>query len=238
MEMEDKAQSPVSPKSSSSRKMVIILVVVLLLLLTAGGYMFLNKQSANLQKVANVSSSKATPSTGGSMVSSLKDLFSKTVSMQCDFTDEDGRKTVAYIKSGAVRSDVSGKTAQDIGSVIMKDKKIYFWNGKQGTMMEFDFTKMMENAEKITPGVQKTTTPSSQNQSAEMMQNLEKYKQNCKPAVISDSLFTPPSDVKFTDVSQMMKANGLSEEQLKQIQQQAQQEIQKSGSQNSPSIPQ
>ena len=38
------------------------------------------------------------------------------------------------------------------------------------------------------------------------MAQMEKYKDSCKPAVVSDSLFVPPIDIKFQDYSQMMKS--------------------------------
>ena len=63
---------------------------------------------------------------------------------------------------------------------------------------------------------------------------LEKFKEHCKPAAVSDSLFIPPTDVKFTDYSSMMKQNiqaipsggsggAMTEEQIKQLQQKYQQ---------------
>lgn len=81
--------------------------------------------------------------------------------------------------------------------MIMKDNKMYFWNGKEGMMMEFDPSAMMGEAPaKNVPGQQKPE---------DVVAALEQYKQYCKSATVSDSLFTPPADVKFTDVSAMMK---------------------------------
>lgn len=37
-----------------------------------------------------------------------------------------------------------------------------------------------------------------------MMASMEKYKDSCKPAVVADSEFTPPTDVTFQDMSKMM----------------------------------
>ena len=39
----------------------------------------------------------------------------------------------------------------------------------------------------------------------DMLGAIDKYKDSCKPAVVSDSLFTPPTTVEFTDFSKMME---------------------------------
>lgn len=182
-------------------------------------------QSAPVQNTAQTSPKP----TNANVFSSIKDALSKSVSLQCDYTDDSGRKTIAYIKAGAVRSDYTGKTAQESGSIIIKDKKMYFWNGKQGMMIQVDPSEMMGS---ITPSAQKT--PSEQQKPGDVVNTLEKFKESCKPSVVADSLFTPPTDVKFTDFSEIMKTStkqitpgvtvggAMTEEQIKALQQQYQ----------------
>ena len=44
--------------------------------------------------------------------------------------------------------------------------------------------------------------------SADTLAELEKYKDSCKPTVVADSMFVPPADVKFQDLSKMMQQSG------------------------------
>src|SRR5581483_5937980 len=174
----------------------ILLVVVILLILGGGGYYLYSKQMAK-------NSSPAMQQTGG-LFGSIKDALSKSLSLQCAFTTEDGTNVVAYMKAGAVRVDSEAKEAQQSGSYIMKDKKLYFWQkgSKEGTMMEsVEPSITPEKTQEVRP----TATGSSQeNQSDNLLSMLEKFKDKCKPTVVGDDLFTPPSDVKFTDFSKMM----------------------------------
>ncbi|HSX40001.1 MAG TPA: hypothetical protein VLF68_00100 [Candidatus Saccharimonadales bacterium] len=197
----------------------IIIVAVVVLLVLGGGYMFLKNS-----KSAPASSTTATSTSGnsGGVFGSIKDALSKSVSLQCDFTDETGRKTVSYIKNGAIRADVTGQTAQENGSVIMKDNKMWVWNGQTGFMMD------LSSADKGNAGQNQAVS-----QQEEVMNSLEKYKSSCKPAVVADSLFATPSNVKFQDMSQMMKGvptgmpsgmpSGTSQQQQQQMQQYLQQ---------------
>lgn len=166
-----------------------ILIVLALVLLVGGGAFF-----------AISSSKKGTPASNssnpvGNTFSSIKDALSKSVSLQCNFTDETGRKTTSYIKNGAVRADIEAQKAEESGSVIVKDKKMYFWNKTSAFMMDLSATEVTG-----TPGASQ-----AENEQQSLMNSMEKYKESCKPAVVSDALFTPPSDVKFQDFSQMMK---------------------------------
>jgi hypothetical protein len=159
---------------------VIILVVVVVLALAGGGFYFLQMQKSN-------------PAAGGNAVTSIKDALSQSVSLECTYTDEQGRTAKTYLKNGAIRSDYTGKSMEESGSMIVKDKKMYTWNNqKQGFMMEI-------------PDVTGTPEQTGEMGKQDPVAELEKYKQSCKPAVVSDSLFTPPADVTFTDYSQMMQ---------------------------------
>lgn len=169
-------------------KFKAVLALVILVILAGAGYMVVGKKG---------SPGTSSPSTqGGNIFTSIKDALSKSLSLECSFTDETGRQTKAYMKAGAVRSDFTGKTPEESGSVIMKDKKMYFWNAQGGFMMEVpDVTPE--------PGAPETKeTPAGV---GDVVGTLEKYKESCKPAVVSDSLFTPPANVTFQDFSKMIQ---------------------------------
>lgn len=183
----------------------VIIAVVAVAVLGGGAFFFLQSQKSATQQ--------------NNVVTSIKDALSKSASLECTYTDEEGRQSKTFMKNGAVRSDFTGKTTEDTGSAIITAKKMYMWNAnKEGFMMDIP---------EVTPSAESTTETDTNSQNAqkdEIMKDLEQYKESCKAAVVSDSLFTPPSDVKFTDYSQMMQQNpgagsGISEEQMQQYQQ-------------------
>lgn len=223
----ENAESGASPSKGGPKTGVILIIVLLLILVGGAAYLLLSKNTTS--QVANTTSSakKASP-TSSNTFSSIQDALAKSMSLQCDYSDDKGTKTTSYMKSGAIRSDiVMASGSKGSSSVIMKNNTLYMWSGKEGTKMTFDISEMMA---KVTPGTQKTT---SAQKPGDVIENLEKYKQSCKPATVSDALFTPPADVKFVDLSQMMKpgstgtqsgvGTAMTEEQLKKLQEQYQQ---------------
>lgn len=227
--MDDTANTQSSSSSSNSKMMIIVAIIIVLVLLGAGGYYVMSKTSEKPSSTTTAMAPKATP-TSSSMFSSISDALSKSLSLQCAFSDEtSGMKTIAYIKSGAIRGDVTGKTASQNSSFIMKDKTMYFWTGKRGMMMAFDPAEMMKE---IPSSRQKPSGMPSEQNGANMMGSLEKFKESCKPATVDDALFVKPSDVTFQDLSKMMPSgmskisgapaapSGMSQEQIQQMQKQ------------------
>lgn len=172
-------------KTSSKMTPKIIGGVVVLILLGAAAYFFLVK-------------GKNSPLTGNNPISSVKDMLTASVSMHCEFTDQ-GKKSKVDIKNGAVRMDYSGATEQETGSIIIKNKKMYLWTGKEGYVYDVPDEKGGSTGE------QSGSQPS---QKDDFMKSLEQYKNSCRPGVVSDSLFDVPGDVKFNDISKMMQQNG------------------------------
>lgn len=199
--MEDSAHAT-TPANTGSRNIIIFAIVVVLLLLGVGVYYVLGR-SMTAPATQTTVQTTATP-TPASMFTSIQDALAKSLSLQCTY-EEDGKTTIAYIKAGAVRADSTGGTPAENGSVIVKDDTMYFWNGKQGMMVKFDREAMQKQAESMKPSTTPGKALPSQAPQANVMQNLEKYKDACKPATVADTLFTPPTDVKFVDQTKMME---------------------------------
>lgn len=171
-----------STKSSQITPKIIVGVVVLILLLV-GGYFFLMKGKSSMVGLKSTVNG----------IGSIKDALSGSVSMHCEYTDQ-GKVSKVEIKNGAVRVDYTGQTEQENGSIIVKGKKMYMWNGKQGYV--YDVPDDQEKADDKGGSAQGS-------QKDDLIKSLEQYKDACKVSVVSDSLFTPPTDVTFTDVMKM-----------------------------------
>lgn len=169
-------------KSSNTPK--IIIIVVILLLLGVGAYFVLgNGKNSMMGSAVN-------------KITSAKDMLTASVSMHCEY-DENNMHSKVDIKNGAVRVDSTGQTEDQNGSIILKGKKMYMWRGTEGYVYDIP-DEVDENGK---------TVDSQSAQKEDLMKSLEAYKDACKPAVVSDSIFNPPSDVTFSDVNSMMKQN-------------------------------
>ena len=191
--------------------------VVVLIILGSAGYFYSKKSAITpLQKQTNElsksNSPEVAPSTEvkeNSVLSNVTDIFSKQLSLKCQFKDPESTDTTVYIKNGAIAMQ-SKKS-----NVIMKDKTMYIWEEgkKEGMTMEIDPTTYTAPT-----GSANTTQPSGDEKPGigQFMKEMEAYKQSCTPSVVSDSLFTPPSDIKFVDLSKLMNSQSI-EQNLKAI---------------------
>jgi hypothetical protein len=130
----------------------------------------------------------------------VKDLMAKSMSLECTFTDTTGRDTRTFIKNGSIRADFTGKQPQQTGSMIIRNKEMFLWTAnKKG------FTVMLTDAElngnPTEPGQAATQNPLGQQN---FLGTLERYKDSCKTASISDDIFQPPADIAFSDFAQFM----------------------------------
>jgi len=113
----------------------------------------------------------------------------KSLSLKCEYSAGEGEKYVYYVKGNNVRFEGTGKPNNESATIITEDK-LYNWNlkTKEGFIMPL---RRQEDEGKTT--------------AEEIIDNLEANKQHCQPAVVSDSVFEPPTDVKFNDLSKLME---------------------------------
>ena len=175
-----------------NKKLLIALLAVLVL--GGGGYYFYSK---------NKTGGAGTGKEVSSGVTSLKELIAANVPQKCTFstTDEESGKTegTTYVAGGKVRGDftntISGKTTTS--HMISDSKTSYIWEEgqKKGVKMTVD--------EPETDGADTaTSTDSSAGTQADLNEKAD-YK--CSAWLPDSSLFNPPSDVKFADLSEMFK---------------------------------
>ncbi|MEK7177464.1 MAG: hypothetical protein AAB705_01405 [Patescibacteria group bacterium] len=178
----------------------IVPVLVILALFGVGGYFYMNSKGT----LPKAPIGTATNSTNSNVFTSIKDALSKSMSLKCVYKDEQGVQTTTYIKGGAVKVSMEGVTEKDQpNNIVLKDKKMYMWNEVNKTGFTFTMTDPI-----VTPGQELEVKKS---QDAEVLAEIEKYKDSCKATVIADSFFTIPTDVKFQDM------NAFTENLMKQV---------------------
>lgn len=165
------------------KNQTLIVIGAVVILLGVGGFLVVNQ---------NKSKTLVSQETKNESFTSIRDALSRSLSLECDFTDEEGNKTKSYIKNGLMRADITSAKEGESGSVVIKDKKIYFWNVRgEG----FAMAMPEENSDDKT-----------NNQANEVIKDVEKYKESCKTASVADSIFDIPSNIKFSDISEILKS--------------------------------
>jgi len=169
--------------------------VILLLLLGIGGFFLFNK-SAVAPTQNQTSDTSNAPAENKSAVASLADLLTSGKTTQCTFNvaTSNGGSTngTVYVSADKMRGDFTittkdGKASQM--NMIRAGDDYYMWGGELpgGIKMTFD-------AESI-----KTNTQANQ-----YVDLNTKTDYRCSDWTADNSKFTPPSNVKFTDLSSMM----------------------------------
>lgn len=164
------------------KKNLIAIVFAAALILIAV-FLYLNQAPASQDSSSNQAASKE------SVFTSIKDAMSKSLSLKCEY--EAGEiKTIAYVKGNKVRVESRSDNEEIKNSnVIVKDNNVWMWTEGEdkGLLIELKDEEMES---------QEVGLPTDTNQQ-EIIEDLEAYKDRCETAVVSDSLFTPPSDVEF-----------------------------------------
>lgn len=177
-------------KKSTKKKSPILVIVVVVIALLGGGYYFFSQKDF-----------KALLIPGGGNIgtfSSIQDALTRSMSLVCEYTDERGIETKTYIKNGAVRMSNSGADGVEPGEVIVKDNKMYTWSPEtlEGFVIEMEDADTDEMADDL-------VEVKSQGSKSDFVGAIEAYKEHCKVSTVSDSYFTPPTNVEFKDIASM-----------------------------------
>jgi hypothetical protein len=163
---------------------IIVAIVVLILII---GFVYFSMGNKRLTQ----SGQGGTSVTQKSLFTSIKDAMTKSLSLKCEYQGVQG-KTITYLKGSNVRVTYQSMVNKaDSGNAIMKDNKMWVWTEgkKEGFIVdvsEVDRNNQQDNKRKI-------------------LDEVEKFKDKCSAAVISDSMFTPPSDVAFKDMTNLQQ---------------------------------
>lgn len=144
----------------------------------------------------------ASPLSNADPESAIKNALSGTGSVKCEYTDDDGRLVTAYVKGEKMRTDVTGGQEGN-GSMIFKDNTSWSWDNttKKGVMFKAPEVTGTESDET-------SETELDVEDSEDIKEEIEQYKESCKNENVPDSMFEPPTDVTFQDFSQMMNNPG------------------------------
>jgi len=181
-----------------NKGLVALVVIVLILLIGGGAYLMLSKASTPKPKQTAQNLTQAKPTANVNQLKSLVDLLATGQTLQCTFSANgtNGAKTqgTIYMSAGNIRANFNvtasdGKQSQ--GSMIRSGNTNYIWGSSfpEGIKMTMSLQEL-----------------SGRQQTEQQFINPNlKTNYDCSSWTADDSLFNPPSNVKFMDISQVMQ---------------------------------
>lgn len=171
---------------------IVIVVGVVVVLGVGGWYFFLRGgQAPSVPGVPGVSQEEGQGFTG-----KLKDALSLGQSMKCTWRQDENNFGTAYIKDENVYTEVTveGEKAYS----IMADNCTYAW--EEGTAEGFKMCYEPAEVEEMEemPEVSEEEIPE------EYSFQTPDIDYSCEPAIVSDSMFNPPSGVNFINPQELM----------------------------------
>ncbi len=182
---------------------LIIGVIIAVLLAGGGGYYYMT-QRASTSESTDIPEKTAATETETTGLMSLKDIMALGRSQKCTFeySDPETGKTsgTSYISGENVRTDFT-ITDQDNntteGGMIMVDSTMYTWTNAENKGVKMSISQSMEAS--INEEIENTEW------NTEYMNPDEELDYKCTGWNEDPSVFAPPSDIEFMDLSEQMK---------------------------------
>lgn len=175
-----------------NNKVLIAIVVIVILLLGGGAYIMSTKNKTVTPSTSNTTTKQEATKSG---LNSLKNLLASGVPQKCTYKDSSNNVSIegtTYISGGKVRGDFSsvaeGKT--NTGHSIYDGKTSYIWSDESTTGFKMNIDPNASNA-----------TSSSETNSQQGVDMNKSIDYSCSPWLPDQSLFTPPTNITFTEFS-------------------------------------
>lgn len=166
---------------------IVILVVIGIVAFLQMGK---KSSSSNAPTATSAQSESSVSSTSGT----LKDLFSGGKTVNCKFSYPDNSMSGnVFVSGGKVRNEFTttkdGKTTD--GTVIYDGTYAYFWSSSSSQAIKYKMGSI-EDMQKQAQG------------QAQTMDLSQKVNFDCSNWSVDNSKFVPPSNIQFTDFTEMM----------------------------------
>lgn len=183
-----------------NKNLIIAIIVIVVIVLAV--LLFFNKSKNTAQNSAgtqNAVTQENQDAQKPGIKDSLLGLLQSTSGVKCSITDVNGSYTVIAkgdkAKVEGINSINPQTQKEEKGTMINDGTWAYIWTGKQGMKFNLKETQQGANPE------EKATDWKGWAQ--QMQTSGAKY--DCNPTVATDADFTPPADVTFQDLGELMK---------------------------------
>jgi hypothetical protein len=175
---------------------IAIGVIVLILVLGTGGFLFMKYSKApTMPSTQSTNTQTAKPTTGNATSDSILSLISGGKTVNCSITYPDNKGTGNIFVSDKkfagdfTTKDTSGK--ETTGHMVSDGTFMYIWSAAMATGIKVN----LENAKNM-----------AQNSAVTRSFDVnQKVGLNCSPWLTDNSKFTIPTNIKFQDMSELLK---------------------------------
>lgn len=190
-------------------KFKLIFILTLTVLFTGCNLLPGNTQTDQSENLNQADQQMAQNGQDLDLTGDFLDLVAQGDAVMCTWnsTEVDGMDIsgTAYVADQKMRAETTMINREDNSQImansIIDGQTIYSWtdNSNQGTMM--DLSRIEEMSEEFDQAEDAESNPD-----VESLQTLQQdYQFNCQPWTVDQSMLTPPTDVEFTDFSQIME---------------------------------
>lgn len=162
-------------------------VIVLLVLLIACAKPAVEQKTEQTTEVVEMEEVKEAPAESETV--DIASAMKLGKSVKC-VSSQEGQTATIYMKGSQMRMDTMPADAHG----IYTPDTMYTWKDKQGMMMK------MEDVKRMAAEAGHPARPKTQEEIIASQANVK-----CEPASVDESMFTPPSDVQFQDMGEMLK---------------------------------
>ncbi|MDH7476091.1 MAG: hypothetical protein QHH09_01300 [Microgenomates group bacterium] len=171
-----------------------ILPVVIVVLIVVFGLILLKNQKGQPPNT-QTSEKNIVNQTSKNIVQGIKDLIATNTSIKCTYEIPDGGKVTSFVKGkDKIRSTIENNNQKT--ETIFVNGKMYSWDDKTKQGMVMTIKNLPEQTTQ-----EKTTVEDPE----KYIEQMEKMKASCQKENFSDSVFQPPTDVKFQDLDKLQE---------------------------------
>jgi len=163
-------------------------IIIILVIIVAGlvGWKYLGKGKTALTSGGTEQVQEETQ--GESFTGKIKDAFMRNVPLKCTYQMDENNSGVGWLKDQKYYGEITSNGKMTY--VILVDNCLWSWSK--------DEAKGVKMCLEPKEGEDIWTDMEKEQQAAD-------YDYNCVPSVVNDAVFTPPGNIKFMDIDQMMK---------------------------------
>ena len=175
---------------------IAVIAIILLLVVAGGGFFFLKSSKAPIKtQTQSANTQAAKPTTGNATSDSILSLISGGKTVNCSITYPDNKGTGSiYVSDKKFAGDSTTKDSdgkETTGHMISDGTFMYIWSAAMPTGIKVN----LENAKNMTQN-------SAVSRSFDVNQ---KVGLKCSPWLADNSKFTVPTNIKFQDMSELLK---------------------------------
>lgn len=164
----------------------VLPIVLVLAVVAVGAWYFLGRKSGGES------------GQGETVANNLKDIVQKNVPTKCEWRQDDANHGTTWVKGQKIYSEFTSQGK--VGYLIFKDNCSWTWDANgQGAKFCFEqvnYDDLLGGNESEAPGA------------TEMVEEEAAPELKCSPAVIADSKFEVPTDVKILDTQELLQQFG------------------------------